>query len=148
MELKTIRIGLIEKTIKSLGFANIDDDTASEIAIEIDTDLGIMENAALDAFKRRIKSVPNDIIDPAEILVNTLNDREYLLCMHFGNKIIDAMLEYAHRLVTITERQYEDRMSSGRLTKTEFAKIHPEVTGKETKSAYDLNEVGGFKPKQ
>lgn len=110
MKIKTIRVGLIEKTIKSLGFANIDDDTASEIAIEIDADLGIMENAALDAFKRRVKSVPNDIIDPAEILVNTLNDREYLLCMHFGNKIIDAMLEYAHRLVLIAERKHETKL--------------------------------------
>lgn len=107
-----------EERIKSMvsiltnnGLVDImDTDLAKSLATEINYALNRMEDNSLKTFKDRTKSDPHRIIEPAEILVNTLTDREYMLIMHFGNKIVDCMIEYAHRQVSITERKYEDEI--------------------------------------
>ena len=92
----------------------VDPDTAYELASEISYNLNIFEDASLNAFKNIIKGDPQRISEPAEILVNTLSDREYMLIMHIGNKIIDCMIEYAHRQVSVIERKYEDKIEKQR----------------------------------
>lgn len=102
----------VKEAINGLAHVSFDEDTTNDLVEDIVENLNIFENAKLKAFKNYIKGDPERITEPASILVNTLSDREYLLCMHFGNKIIDAMIEYAHSLVQITERQYDDRISN------------------------------------
>lgn len=137
----------VKKAIKSLTYVEFDEETTNQLTDEIVENLNILENANLKAFKNHIKGDPGKITEPASILVNTLSDREYLLCMHFANKIIDAMIEYAHRLVRATEMQYEERMSSEKPTRKEFAKMVKDAPSIDNRSAYDLNETGGFKRK-
>ena len=102
----------VKSAINGLRHVSFDEDTTNELVEEIVQYLNILEDANLKAFKNYVKGDPARITEPASILVNTLSDREYLLCMHFGNKIIDAMIDYAHSLVQITERQYNDRISN------------------------------------
>ena len=137
----------IKQAIKSLD-VKFDEKATNQLTEEIVKKLNILDDAALEAFKNHIKNDPEKILEPAFILVNTLDDREYLLCLHFANKIIDAMMEYAHSFVRTIERQYEERMSSGKLTKKEFIQTIKNTPNIDNRGAYDLNEVGGFKKRK
>jgi hypothetical protein len=100
----------VKNAIKNLTFIKFDEETINELTHEIVQGINILEEANLNRFKSYIKGDPKRVSAPAGILLEYLNDSEYMLCMHFGNKIIDAMIEYAHRLVDATETNYQERL--------------------------------------